>query len=295
MENQFPYLNDQKRNDFLLHLDKYMSSTEVGSIDGFLQEVETYPEFADNRKDFLEIGLLMIIGHVVGWEGSDTIETLAYEHERKRTWLSVLYDFMKATDVIDRGKDKNEINIVTFNYDRILERFLLDAFDEYQVRLFVKAHVFHVYGRIAKLVELDENFEGENDVNLGWPNDDFGYLSQLTKNIKLIRQSVDTNRIKDIVKNCHKLIILGYGLDPINNRRLGLHDWKNEFDQNLIFNIYPGPLPNWDFGPRRKLAEAVRSIRIDANIQYKTCSGFLKYALEREPIVNAQQLLKLTL
>jgi hypothetical protein len=70
-------------------------------------------------------------------------------------------------------------------------------------------------------------------------------------------------------------------MDPINNSRIGLRNFGND-DRDIIFNIYPGPLPSFDFASRRDLAEKVRNLRVDTDIQYMTCTKFLEYALYRE-------------
>src|SRR6185295_2174746 len=45
----------QKRVAFLTHLDNYINTAETPSIDEFLNEINTYPEFERDRSDFLTI------------------------------------------------------------------------------------------------------------------------------------------------------------------------------------------------------------------------------------------------
>jgi len=274
LERHFPEFNRMIRTDFLMHLDHYISSVEYPSIDEFLNEVETFPEFEGQRQQFLDIGLLMILAHVIGWEGKKTVDSLTKELTEKRTWLSVLAKYLE--DKVS-GSD---FNIITFNYDRIVEYFLLKTFSN-NSKAFVKNHIHHVYGRLANLDGLDPAYDGEQSLGFDVPNHAFTEIAKLKNNIKLIRQKVDTKSIKDIVKNSKRLVLFGYGLDPINNKRIGLHEWDGK-DSDFVFNIFFGGLPDFNLQNRRETAEKVRAIRIDADIQFMNCKEFLNYALNEK-------------
>lgn len=282
LSNAFAIFNDlglDIRIQFLSHLDRYMESVVSPSIDAFLNEIETFPEFAAIQERFGRIGRLLILAHVVGWEGTTTIKYIGEEvKEKRRTWLSVLSDFIDKHNAFSGSR----LKIITFNYDRILEKFLHDKYprDKKRVRQFVKECVHHVYGRYANYPGL-EPIGGEATVDFDEiKNHEFEKLIRHVNNIKLIREPKDTTRIKDIVASSKRLIMMGYGLDSINNSRLGLHRFQQD-DRDLIFNIYPGPQPNYQFESRRRLAELVRNVRVDADIQYMTCTNFLEYALNR--------------
>ena len=275
LERDFPEYNLEVRTNFLRFLDNYIGSAKNPSIDEFLNEVETFPEFQNQRNQFLEIGLLMILAHVIGWEGSTTVDNIAKELKAEKTWLSILAKFIESNSLcIEEGN----FNVITFNYDRIFEYFLLKRIPTLAQK-FVKKHVHHVYGRMAKLEGLESAYDGEQSVEFGRDNSEFKEIVKLKDNIKLIRQSIDTEAIKEIIEKSGRVIFFGYGFDPINNTRIGLNRWGGKVDQNLIFNIYHGGLPDFNFSSRRNVAEKVRNIRIDADIQYLSSHDFLNYAL----------------
>ena len=76
LEKHFPNLTLERRTKFLMHLELYRQSVKLPSIDAFMHEVRTFPEFDNDRLDLLKIGVAMILGHVVGWEGTTTLRTL---------------------------------------------------------------------------------------------------------------------------------------------------------------------------------------------------------------------------
>jgi hypothetical protein len=287
----FENLGYDIREQFLYHLDNYMRLNTNPSIDAFLDEIETYPEYEKTREQFMRIGTQLNLAHVVGWEGTSTIDNIRDEVAgKRRTWLSVLGEFMDKYDTLSGSK----LRIITFNYDRILEKFLYDKYGQKhrdRLRRFFRDDVRHVYGRYGNypgLIPLNEEVNIKfDDIQEGTvdfdqiKNNDFGKLIHLIENIRLTRQRTSTGEPKYFVSSAGRLIIMGYGMDPINNSRIGLRNFGND-DRDIIFNIYPGPLPSFDFASRRDLAEKVRNLRVDTDIQYMTCTKFLEYALYRE-------------
>src|SRR5579872_5011827 len=56
------------RWDFVHHLDEYKKNAQYPSIDEFLNEVASYPEFKNSEKKFLQIGKFAIMFHILGYE-----------------------------------------------------------------------------------------------------------------------------------------------------------------------------------------------------------------------------------
>lgn len=266
-------LEPQVFENFLMHLDHYNDTVESPSMDAFLHEIETFPEFERDKDNFKKIGMLMILSQVVGWEGSETVTKLEKERIERKTWLSVLSDYIRTNKLIHGPK----LKIITFNYDRILEWYLKAEFGE-QGCQFVNENVQHVYGRIANYPGLERK-KNEVDIDFGLENSKFEVLDRLKDNIQLMRDIVNTETIKSAVSRAKKLIILGYAFDSTNNQRIGLTEYKNHHAK-MICNVYSGPLPNWNFQSRRKQAAIIQSLRLDAHIKYKTCRNFLNDALE---------------
>ncbi len=274
----FGQLTSEVRSAYLEHLDRYRTSVSNPFIDAFADEVETYPEFEKLRNNFGLITRAMIVAHVLGWEGSTTQENLKKELSARQTWLTVLGNFLERCKILELRKSATlNVNIVTFNYDRILEHYLLLRFG-HDADFFIKNNISHVYGSIGALTEETKIYPDDHVVEMGFTNNDFTSIANWIYNIRLINQRTDPLKSVDWFGNAKKVIIFGYGLDPINNKRLQFEAFKQK-DINFFFNIYVGNDLTLDFEPRRKLAEKVRAIKTDANLQYMSCADFLAYAL----------------
>lgn len=274
----FSQLTSEVRSSYLEHLDRYRASVSNPFIDAFADEVETYPEFEKLRTNFSLISRAMIVAHVLGWEGTTTQANLNKELTARKTWLSVLGDFLEQREIIKKRKNASlHLNIVTFNYDRILEYYLLLRFGN-DADFFIKNNISHVYGSIGALTEETKIYAEDHVVEMGFTNNDFTSIANWIYNIRLINQRTEPLKSVDWFSKAKKVIIFGYGLDPINNKRLQFEAF-NQRDINFLFNIYIGNDLALDFGPRRKLAEKVRAIKTDANLQYMCCADFLFYAL----------------
>ena len=154
------------REEFVKALDSYINEVSSPSIDAFLDEVENYPEFQIYRESFLRIGRIAIIFHVMGYEGKSTKDNIENDLKKKETWMSILCDFIQNKLFINQPEI--DLSIVTFNYDRILEYYLLKWFDaSEEIRDFINTKINHVYGRIGCLKNLKTLDKDEKNIEFG--------------------------------------------------------------------------------------------------------------------------------
>lgn len=271
----------ENRVRFQEYLDNYIKDLESPSIDEFLNEVNTFPEFENDRNDILLMGYVMIIAHVFGFEAKRTNLTQKNMFE-KETWLSKLSDYIDDHEILTRRK-RNALKIITFNYDRIIEHYLIKWYGYSDgIIEFVNENVHHVYGRAGCLDKLSPNLIGDNTFEaISEFGEDNHKLKEFgEKYIDHIRilydKRNDTEGLKSIIQKSNKICVFGYGFDSINNRRLGLQDCYAKKD-NFKVNVYP----NSDLKYRRKLSEKIHSLVVDADIHYKSCTDFLSKCLSQ--------------
>lgn len=284
------------RWNFIHHLDHYINNVPNASIDGFLNEVETFPEFVNYKKDFMKIGRTSIIFHIMGWEGSTTVNNIEQYVKVNNNWISIMCNFIEQKKILESNTDIN-LSIITFNYDRILESFLMKRFNHTAIN-FIDEKIKHVYGRIGCLEGLkqrqffDPNTShpvNEQIIKLNYSNDQIETISELENNINLIYQERnDTIEIQKLVANADQILVMGYGFDDMNNRRLGLYErMKNSSEKlkdknevsSIDFKVSIYPLGGKDFTNRRVISEKVRMIYHKADIHYQSCSDFLSECL----------------
>jgi hypothetical protein len=160
---------------------------------------------------------------------------------------------------------------VTFNYDRILEYYLLKAFKSNEnIRNFINNHIYHVYGRIGCLAEImPRKLEGmvEQTIPFGLPNNKIHVIARQVGHIKLIFEERNVRKsIKEIIKDSDELLIMGYGFDYINNIKIGLDSVKE------VSNVRIGVYPSLDQTKEKR----IRSFIDNGNIEIYSCSDFLK-------------------
>lgn len=258
------------REKFVKDLNKYKMYSEYASIDDFLHKVESLSEFENFKKGYLKIAKVAIIFHVLGFEGSSTQNNITNHINNETTWISLLSKYIDD----DIFKSKNGIlNIITFNYDRILEQFLLKKFkSDNRIIEFINRHVHHVYGRIGCLDKLDAREFGEISeqiIDFGLANDQIEKISEITDHIELIYEERKINSdIKRIVKESDEIFIMGYGFDYTNNIKIGL----DVLDSHTKINIAIFP-EDPDIDKRKE--NKIKNFFDNARIYTSSCSEFL--------------------
>ena len=278
-------INTEIRERFLIHLENYRTNPLIlnPSIDEFLNEVNNFKEFETDRNVFLQIGYVMILAHIFGFEGREDDATQKALF-KENTWLTILSDEIEKNKILEAPLD-NRLRIITFNYDRIIELYLLRKYNKSkEIIEFINNNILHVYGRAGALDGLQlRELEGglkEKVIPFGFANDQLDKIDGIKTHIKVIYEKRNDasflKELKEIITTSTDIFAFGYGFDTVNNSRLGFQN-INTIEQRFVANVFSNRSLSFDFNERRKMTEKIRRIVPDADIHYGTCSEFLEY------------------
>jgi hypothetical protein len=274
--------------DFVHHLDEYKSTAEFPSIDGFLDEVSSYPEFHSVKAKFVQIGKFSIMFHILGYEAE--IKNPKSGGLKDDAWIHEVAKFIDEKNLLNDTASKGfDLKIITFNYDRNIEHFLYNhsRFEnkKEEIKLFIEKSVTHVYGKIGDLKwqnngkyfdfgednnKADKIFDEKNAI-------DIMYLDRMNKSTEENKKAVSWIHSEETKKVC----AFGFNFDLINYRLLALQNLGIVVPKlKFIANVYPND-PN-GFTNRRTMANRIRNIKHNAEITYLGCADFLKEVLNHD-------------
>jgi hypothetical protein len=209
------------------------------SVDAFLEKKE-------NEK-FLKLGKFSIAAALLPKENEYSLFK-----DKGPGWYRQLFALLTEGCSFD-DFSKNDLSIVTFNYDRSLECYLKTALcnlyggrnpEEYKEKLRA-IKIIHVHGKLGYLPweTPDEQLDDETlrrPILYGYKNrsatetdrlfEERGLLTTAAGNIQIISEDIDeTDKLKQAVRllqESSKVFILGFGFHPTNLRRLKLTLFK---------------------------------------------------------------------
>lgn len=275
------------RSEFVKYLDEYKKASEYPSIDSFLDEVSSYPEFNLVKDKFIQIGKFAIMFHILGYEAE--IKNPLSGGLKDDAWIHEVAKFIDEKQLLEEPFPAiADLKIITFNYDRAIEHFLYnhDRFKDRkkEIEKFISTSIVHVYGKVGDLEWQNQNkfFEfGEDNAKadkiFGQKNSiDIMYLERMQKNLEENAKASKWIHSKDT----GFVGSFGFNFDLINYRLLSLQNLGIGNDCKLIANIYPNS--GNDFSSRRAMANRVRTIKHDAELTYLSCTNFLKEVFGRK-------------
>ena len=188
--------------------------SSIASIDTFLSK----------RGEFARMGKLAIAAVLCGYEKADRLFNDAIDdHWYKLLWNAMLQDTASAPDV-----SRNSVRFVSFNYDRSLEEFLFEATMHTWglsasncAAIVAKIPIVHVYGLLGRFTkEPKGGFRtyGEELSKEG--------LKLAAEEIHVIPEHREDKVFVEVRKWfgwAERICFLGFGFDPLNVGRLGLH------------------------------------------------------------------------
>lgn len=209
--------------DLLLKFRDELRYSQRASIDAFLEDWEA---------DFMDVGKAAIAASLIRHEDRDKVVD-------EPNWYRRL--FAEMTD--EKDFSKNQLHIVTFNYDRSLEYFLLRCLPSRHhvtqaeaVKWVSQMKIIHMYGSLGGLPELCAG---------GRAYGESGAAATLAaaKEIHLIRGSETPASFVDarnLMKNAERIIVLGFGFEKQNLARLGLMDFAKAAQVfATLYKVFP--------------------------------------------------------
>jgi hypothetical protein len=174
--------------------------------------------FLEHRPEFIPIGKAAIALSLIPYE----IEARLFE-PRTGAWYEYLFTELNA-----RREDfgKNQVSVLTFNYDRSLEHYLSTALqNSYNLHssecreMMKHIPIIHLHGDLGS-----PPYMGGRPFA---PEFSKQSLEQAATGIRIIHEGFDGDehfaRARKILQQSQKICFLGFGYDPTNIQRLGVH------------------------------------------------------------------------
>lgn len=275
------YLEYSVRWQFVHYIDEYRQTSKNPSIDGFLDEISTYPEFNNVKDDFIKIGKFSIMFQILGYEG--LIKNSTYENFGQHIWIDQIGKFIKGQKLLENNfSHEYDLKIITFNYDRNIEHFLYNqhrfANDKTKLIDFINSSIVHVYGKVGDLKwqSQDEFFE------FGEDNSNSTKILNQKNTIGTIYSDKMNDENSEVIKarqwlhsaDTYLVCTFGFNFDLMNYRLLALQNLGMSRECRLIANIYP--YDDNQFKNRRIMANKIRSVKHEVELTYLSCNDFLK-------------------
>ncbi len=192
--------------------------------------------FLESREDFLDIGKTAIAVTLLPYETTRrlfkdwAVKRTQVEPPKKGNWYDLLFGIL-SDGVPFEEFDKHKLYIITFNYDRSIEHYLLTSLknsynktDEECGEKLHKIKIIHVHGSLGP---LDWQLLSTGSSSVPY---DSGLKPEIIKlaanNIKIIHEgTADTSEFvqaRDILLNSQEqqVFFLGFGFHPTNMKRL---------------------------------------------------------------------------
>lgn len=198
--------------------------TNVNELEQFIKALQksakpSIDAFLEHRSEFTEIGKIAITEALIKYED----EELLFNND---DWYQYLFN--KLSTEFDEF-DKNKLSVITFNYDRSLEHFLLTALknsygksEETCVKKLLSIPIIHVYGQIGPLP-----WQGGNFFRSYSPEYKILGLKESSNGIRILHETgVASDHIfanaQKLLGQAKNIYFLGFGYHKINLLRLGL-------------------------------------------------------------------------
>ena len=248
------------------------------SIDSFLN----LPNIINNSS-YQFIARFFIFINIMGYEGACMGEA-AFQ---RKSWLNVLANFVQEHSLF-QNNSKIKLDIITFNYDRLVEEFLYRTFGNLIIP-FTDANIHHVYDKVGELpwqIKDEKSLINpiiERIINFGHPNfDNLRIFSNLEK-IRLItdqRQNEDVQKTcSELIHNANNVIIIGFAFDSLNVSRIGLNN-INPKRQNIYAHLFiDKSKSNYQLEIDEKKATIPDNLRDQIQYGYINCKNFLSKLL----------------
>ena len=189
----------------------------------FFSGMKSIDSFLEHRPEFMEIGKLCICLSLIPREQEARLFSLK---ERHRSWYEYLFNCLLTTNIADFFE--NRLSIITFNYDRSLEHYLYTTIkntfgiknEAKIIEIMKHFSIIHVYGQLG---------------SLPWQKPVYRPYSPSASNLQIIEASKQIKLLSDKEESSvafrkafmrlsvsKRILILGFGYDSMNLRRLQL-------------------------------------------------------------------------
>lgn len=190
--------------------------------DAFLKSGQSSVDaFLEHRPDLLDVGKLAIAYCLVPFE--DEAKLYQPDESRGGNWYGYLWEKLNS-----RFEEigENKLSVITFNYDRSLEHFLLNAFHYSHNREFdecaqtlAKIPIIHVYGQLSTCSYSSYPLQRYNQYR---PEPDRLINVGAARGITLLHEEAEVAAVRDVLRHAKRICFLGFGYHALNVARLNI-------------------------------------------------------------------------
>ncbi|OGE22542.1 MAG: hypothetical protein A3J42_05595 [Candidatus Dadabacteria bacterium RIFCSPHIGHO2_12_FULL_53_21] len=175
--------------------------------------------FIERRPEFTDIGKLLISYQLIQYENEELL------YRDGGNWYQYLYDKLDASF---EDFPKNNLSIITYNYDRSLEHYLLMCLkNDYGVSEKTAAdalrslNIIHLHGTLGELPAFSKTNSRKYEPRITQES-----LRVSSMNIKIIHEDIvddqQFKKAKELILEAEIIWFLGFGYGRINMERLEL-------------------------------------------------------------------------
>jgi hypothetical protein len=178
--------------------------------------------FLEHRPEFVDVGKLAIAYCLIPYEAEEAL--FPSNGNRGGDWYQYLSSKLNAS-FDDFGK--NKLSVITFNYDRSLEHYLLTTLrnahgrdDDECADALRKIPIVHFYGQLSRHPYPSREARPYNpDVGT------YKYVGYAARGIMLLHEAKsEIEAARQMLKAADRICFLGFGYHPLNLKRLTLQD-----------------------------------------------------------------------
>ena len=201
---------------------------DQGSVDAFLEH---------RHAEFGEIGKLLIAASLI--ECEEPLELSSSTGEREGKWYRTLFcDYLLRQDS-DRSIEafkQNNLTVLTYNYDRSLEQWLVNQFtslwrlqEDDALDLLAHLPIIHLHGQLGELCPDEPDNPLPESLKLRPYNTSLSTDSLKTgaAGIRIIHEEPkgdEFRRAGEALREAEAVVFFGFGYHPTNVQRLRLRD-----------------------------------------------------------------------
>lgn len=205
------------------------SGVEEESIVAFRSQLQaaaprSIDRFLELNEDHRSVGRAFIAALLIQREQPSNL----LEVRDSQRWYGYLWDFIETDRPEDLFKD-DRLSVVTFNYDRSLEYWLINKIQHYYgmprslaIPIARRLKIVHVHGRIGGIEAIEANSRVYE------PHVNEASLQIAMREMRLIGEAAESDRgfqeAHDRILYANLILFLGFGYHRTNIQRLKLHE-----------------------------------------------------------------------
>ena len=220
--------------NYLMIFAQALSRSGQPSVDAFLE----------HQPDFVELGKVVTAWSLLPYERTHSLfdewrEKRLSVNINQNDWYELLFNELIEDVEFESFADKNELSVITFNYDRSLEHYLFTAlWNSFPTRVEMCAEkvnsipIVHVHGCLGRLDwQTGSSDIVPYDVWEGESAQKISAVTNASNSIKIIHEAPDNDpdfiRARELLSSATVVYFLGFGFHPANCQRLKIGSITN--------------------------------------------------------------------